>query len=288
MAEHIVFEVFDSIHQMLSAIDTRKENRVFSGSKLESKRSDKKFYGTDSYEQAEGLIRDGWEEPLSELEAVARSMNVKTNVTRQKARPMTHIVGYAPCVPNAIMGLPNSMIATEKTPSKVKAVTIVYSPADTGGASTSSYIKAGVAVLKLVQELELSGYRVRLQAEFKSSKTNSDREYSIARVTLKDWRQPVDLKKLTFPFANASMQRRFGFRWLETHPDLMERSWIGGYGVTLGRVWDYDRQLGFYKEHGLLQNNEYFVTKQLCENEGYDVDRIMSACGMTIKLKKEV
>lgn len=275
-----VFESFDSISQLLNVLETRKGNSIF-GSYRESNTVNRKdFYGTDSYNEAVTLARTGWAEPLDRLKEVAKASGIKTNVTSDKNRPATGIVGYAPCVPNAIRGLPNSMIMTERVPSKVKAVTIVYSPCDTSNAKTESYIKAGVAILGMVQQLELSGYRVRLQAEFKSS--ICDGEYTVARVTLKDWRQPIDLKKLTFPMANSGMQRRLGFRWLETVPTLTVRGYRSSYGSTIAKRMDYEPQLALYEENGLLKGNEYFITKQLCEMENYDIDRIMARAKMKL------
>ena len=279
---NVVFESFDSIGKLVSALNSRTSNSVFAG-KEDSKRTDfryARFSGTESYEEAVQLATKGWDGPLDELKEVARSMNLKTNVTADKHRPTTGIVGYAPCVPNAIRGLPNSMIMTERTPSKVKAITIVYANADVGGIKSSAYLKSGVSILKLIQRLELSGYRVRLQSEFKSS-VESD-EYAIVRVTLKDWREPVDLKKLTFPFANSGMQRRLGFRWMETVPTLTKIGWCSGYGSTIARHMDYDEQIDFYKRNHLLDDGSYFITKQLCEDEKYDVDRIMNRAGMKL------
>lgn len=278
--EKIVYESFDSIAQLLTALESRPNNSVFASTRESHKVGNGDFAGTETYEEAITLARTGWAEPLERLKEVSRAAGIKTNVVADKNRPITGVVGYAPCVPNAIRGLPNSMIMTEHVPSKVKAVTIVYSPCDVGGASTESYIKAGVAVLGMVQQLELAGYRVRLQAEFKSSKENN--EYAIVRVTLKDWRHPVDLKKLTFPLANSAMQRRIGFHWMETVPTLTEMGWNWGYGCTISKVTSYEKQLDFYKKHGLLKENEYFITKHLCEDKRYNVDDIMATAGMKL------
>lgn len=281
MEKKYICETFNSIDQMLSTINSRPNNAVMAGEN-DSHSSDSKFTGTASYEEAETLIRNGWEKPLSELKDAIRASNVKTNVTHSKTRPTTGIVGYAPCVPNAIMGLPNSMIMTERTPSKVKAVTIVYNASGSARTKTEEFFRSGASMLKIINNLELSGYRVRLVLEFMCSRSGA--EDALGRVVLKDWRQHIDLKKLTFPIANASMLRRFGFRWLETHPNITESGFRYAYGTAIGNVDGYDEIVKDYRAGGVLSENEYFINMQMCKDVGQDVDKIMARAGMTMKL----
>lgn len=283
MAHKYFYETFDSITQMLATLEKRPANAAFARkSELSSNETGNlKFYGTKSWEDAEELIRYGWDEPVKELKSELSKLQARSNVTTQKARPRNSVVGYAPCVPAAIMGLPESMIATERVPSKVKAVSIIYANTDAGGARRSEYIKAGAAMLKLVNELELKGYRVRLVCEFKAA--IEGREVHVCRVVIKDWKQPLDLKKIAFPIANPSMQRRFGFRHLETVPGLTSSSWTGGYGGNLARTWEYDRQVREYKANGLLKEGDYFASKQIIEDCDYDTERLMKRIGMALK-----
>lgn len=276
MKYNALIERFDSINQMLSAINTRKENSVFAGSHLTSKSSDHSFTRTRSFDESMTLITNGWDEPLEEIKkGVANGF--KSNATLSKSRPQTGIVGYAPCVPNAILGLPNSMIMTEKTPSKVKAVTILFSMSVTANYSQNDILKSGIVVLNIVNELELAGYRVKLDVEFFGSA--SGRDVCSARVNVKDWRQPLDLKKLAFPISHPSMFRRFGFRWVETQPNLKNRDYRYGYGSSNWKS-DYETALRDFKESGMLDNNEYLITTYLCVEERFDRDKIIERCGL--------
>lgn len=283
MAHKFFYESFDSITQMLATLDKRSVNSVFaSKSNLTSQATnDISFHGTKNYAEAVELIRYGWEEPVKELKGELSKLQAKSNVTTQKARPRNSVVGYAPCVPAAIMGLPESMIATERVPSKVKAVSIIYANTDAGSANRSEYLKAGAAVLKLINDLELKGYRVRLVCEFKAAIEGS--EVHVARVVIKDWKQPLDLKKIAFPIAHSSMQRRIGFRHLETIPGIQNSSWKYSYGGNLARTWGYDKQVTEYKANGLLNENEYFITKQLVGDCKHDTEKLMKRIGMALK-----
>lgn len=281
-------ERFENIAQMLHAIESRKENSVFSGAILTSKQHDSSFTRTKSYEEALDLVSKGWEEPLEEIKKGV-SNNFRSNTTLNKSRPQTGIVGYAPCVPNAILGLPNSMIMTEKTPSKVKAVTILFSMSVTAGVSQSDILKAGIVVLNIINDLELAGYRVRLDVEFYgagNTSSSTPNRICSARVNVKDWRQPLDLKKLAFPISHPSMFRRFGFRWVETYPKLTDGSYRSGYGSSHFKN-KYDNAKKIFEENGLLDKNEYLITTYLCINKDFNKKEISKACGLeSIKTDK--
>jgi hypothetical protein len=281
MAQKYICETFDSIDRMLATINSRPNNSVMANEN-DSHDGSSGFTGTANYGEAETLIKNGWEKPLSELRDAMRAANVKTNVTHSKTRPTTGIVGYVPCVPNAIKGLPNSMIMTERTPSKVKAVTIIYNSSAAARTKTEEFFRSGASMLKIINNLELSGYRVRLVLEYMCARSGN--EDALGRVVLKDWRQHIDLKKLSFPLANSSMLRRFGFRWLETQPDITESGFNGDYGTAIGNVDSYDKVVKDYRAGGVLSDNEYFINMQMCKDEGQDVERIMARAGMKMKI----
>ena len=272
---------------MLSVINSRKLNNVFCDKReLSSQatgRSAKNFTRTDNYEEAMELISGGWNEPLEQIKK-GTANNFKSNATLNKSRPQTGVVGYAPCVPNAIMGLPNSMIMTEKTPSKVKAVTILFSMSVTANYSQEQILKAGIVVLNIINDLELAGYRVKLDVEICGSQEGD--EYCSARVNVKDWRQPLDLKKVAFPISHPSMFRRFGFRWLETYPSLTNCGYRNGYGSSHYKE-DYQNAIDTYTRNNALDKNEYFITTYLCMEENYNKEKITERCGLS-KLGKGV
>lgn len=276
-------EHFDSIAELLAILGERPNNEAMRGERS-SQTSDREFTDTKNYEEAIELITKGWDKPLEEIKS-STTKNIKTNVTRQKALPSTGIVGYVPCVPNALLGVPNSMIKTDRTPSKVKAITLTYGISVNCGWSAKEITKCGITALNIVNDLELEGYRVGLNIEFMCAKSSSDKELSIATVKIKDWRQPMDIKKMAFPLVHPSMFRRFGFKWLETCPQVTDRSYSSGYGRPLSND-SYESQLKIYNENGVLGANEYLITCAMCKDESYDKQRIMNRAG--IKLSKRV
>lgn len=275
MADKMVYEYFDSIRDFVSAITTRKpRNSYYNNSHdPEQGKRGRGFFGTESFDAAMNLLKNGWEEPLDEIKKGVNA-NFKSNTVRNKNLPRTGIVGYAPCVPNAILGLPNSMISTERTPTKTKVITIVYAISVTADITAKQLRKAGVNVLNIINNLELAGYRVRLNVEFVSTMING--VLHTVRVNVKDWRQPLDLKKLAFPIANPSAFRRMGWRWLETSPQTVSCD----YGSSNFKE-DYENAVETYKRRNLLPQNEYLITSYLCFESNHDETKITETCGLS-------
>lgn len=210
-----VIEKFNSIALFLEAIENRPQRKNFHGC-VGSNAGSKSFTKTESYDEAVKLIRDGWHEPLKDFKAVKKSNMAYT----PQRKTISDVIGHAPIVPNAIQGLPNSMIRTKKVPQKVKTIEIIYNNSVLGNVKARDMVRAGKAVLSYIRKLELEGCRVKLTGALKGS--NYDGHYHIVSVKLKDYKEQMDLLKLAFPMAHPSAMRRLGFRWYETNPDLVE------------------------------------------------------------------
>ena len=274
MANRLVFEQYETLTEFAKSL-SREPNNVFRGRKLESEENGKDFTGTESWAEAMNLFNNGWTDKVEEIkkDMVQFEKAVERDVSYQKNRPQTSIVGFAPHVPNAILGLPNSMIHTERTQMKAKVVRLVYNMCVNCGWSEKDIMKAGLTVLKIAYSMELKGYRVRIDAN--PFLARSGKEETCALVCIKDWRQPIDIKKIAFPLAHPSMFRRLGFRWLETVPELTDRSYISGYGRSLES--DGDELL---RREGVLGDKDYFISVTKAKEAGYDPEKLAEAIGI--------
>lgn len=262
---NIIREHFDSIHQMLSVIEGRSNNSIMAD-KHASEKSSKSFTGTNSFSEAKNLFQYGYTDVLDKIKAGT----TKTNPTQiqNRRRVSTGVVGYAPHVPNAIMGLPNSMIQTNSQPQKIKAISIVYDITENCGTKAQEFIDSGIAVLNVVNNLELQGVRVSLKIMFFCAQSQSGEahdEEAFGTVTVKDYREHMDIRKLCFPIAHPSMFRRFGFKWIETVPELKSSEWNWGYGSHLKNG---------EKE---CKENEFFLSLSRTKGFGYDTDKIIES-----------
>lgn len=281
---NVVFERFQTIDKLIQANKNRKPNKVFSPYSLKSNDTSdecQSFSETASYQEAEDLLVHSWDKPLDRLKGGEKAF-VKSNTVAQKRKSATGVVGYMPNVPNAVMGLPNSMINTESIKQKVKAVTIVYSPCVSYQWSSNEIIDSGIAVMNIINLLERNGIRVQLTIEFMASHTgisNPKNQLSVAWLNVKGWRDPLDLKKIAFPVVHSSMLRRIGFRWLETNPNIKNQSYTRGYGMPIGDGI-YTAAVRTLNDHQLLKDHEYYITAPLCRDMNFDPEKIMEKANM--------
>ena len=279
--KRFILEQFDNLDEFVVAC-ARPSNSVFQGKSepMKTGREARNFTMTSNFAEAEGLLRNGWTEKLDEVrrEMAAFEKTLQQDASYEKKRPATSPVGFAPHVPNAVRGLPNSMIRTEQTPMKTKIVRIVYKMSMNAGWKADDIMKAGLLVLKFAHALEKKGLRVRIDVSPKFS--NGDKERVCALVCIKDWRQPLDLKKIAFPIAHPSMFRRFGFKWMETAPDIEDREFGWGYGRSDMSNQTCESNLS---ECGVFnQGKDYFLDVFIADKCKYDVKLLAKELGCSL------
>lgn len=224
----LVKEEFNSINEFLKTINSRPNNSVMEGENS-SQSSDYDFTKTHSYAEAQELLESGYGEILPKIK---NEMKLKIKgTTSQRRIPYNDIVGYIPNVPNALLGVPQSMINKTTIKNKIRTVSIIYSPTGNWKISADEFIKCGIVILNAINALELNGIRVTLKVACKCSEVKC--QQALCCVKVKDYRDHLDLKKLAFPIAHPSFFRRFGFKWMETNPSLTDSNWVYGYGHTI-------------------------------------------------------
>lgn len=258
------YDRFGSIKEMTKMINSRKVNTTVFGSEYncDSITGSKAFTGTYSYEEAEHLLTYGWD--CEYLNAIKKGVeNLKVTGYNNRRRTKVDVVGYTPCVPRAIQGLPDSMFNTHTIREKVKTITIVYDGSVSCNIKESDMTKAGIALLGVVNTLEARGIKVELDlcyGTFVNSISRKKRKYqdeiTLTRLTVKKFRDSLDLKKIVFPIANPSMFRRIYFRYLETMPTVENIDFRTGYGYPMHGL-DSSRMKEIKKI--ILKENEYFI-----------------------------
>ena len=262
----LIQEHFNSISEMLNVICSRPNNDVMKNENS-SREEDFSFYGTKTFEDAVELFQHGYIEVLEEIKKGTVAV-VGNRATVQRNKIVNDVIGYAPHVPNAILGLPNSMIGMKKVPRKVKTISIVYKSTANCCEVTETFTKAGIALLSAINMLELSGIRVSLKLCFECAKAGN--EFAFATVKLKDYKEHLDIQKLCFPIAHVSMFRRFGFKWLETCEGMEDTSWRRGYGRSLHKKSELPKEMKVQ-----IKENEYFISLQEIKEWGFDPRKII-------------
>lgn len=228
MAIKISVEKFDSITSYVKTIGSRPNNSVFKDSHY-SQKDDSDWTGTKSYSESVEIIEKGYKEGLDKINKDgAERINYRAQSSR--SIPKAGVVGYAPIVPNAIIGLPKSMKTKTSIPHKTKVLSIWYDLTACCGVSKEKIAKAGRHMLELINKLELQDFRVELRVVTGYCGSS---QYCFNAVKVKTDRQPLNPLKIAYPFTHASFLRRQGFKWLETYPEVTDSSLTCGYGTAL-------------------------------------------------------
>lgn len=266
-------EEFKSIYQMLNVMDARPHNYVMRDEN--SSQSDNyEFTGTETYESAKELFRNGYKEILPRImQGMQKSVRVinKNNLPVNKALPKNMFVGFVPNIPNMLNNNPNNMINVLVKPIKRKVAEIIYIM--DGGAFTDKeiWINAGAVMLEAIKFIERGGTRIKLNVCFCCGEGNS--QYTLGMVNVKNYGEKLDLQKLCFPIAHPSMLRRFGFKWIETAQGLKDERYSAGYGRSMCDKYSLKEIKKLFK----FPKAAYAMNAQWIAEHGYDVMKLIKS-----------
>ena len=249
--------IYESINDFLSFISTTPTSEIMKGCDS-STSGTRSFTGTSSYEEAMGLLKNGW---LSGAEKLADPVKLsqKSAQTVKRSTQQFGVVGQQAIVPLYLQGAPNSMMSRVNKPVKQKIITINRGITYNAMVTTETILEEGRKTIQIIQSLENAGLRVKLNVIFAA---DSGREKVCVKVCVKQPQERLNISKLSFTLGHPSMLRRIMFRWLETTPTITTTGFRGGYGRPCGA--EASRQ--FEKEYYLperIHNVEEFVKKIL-------------------------
>lgn len=230
-----ITKTFSNLEGLRQYLDTAPENEVFKGRSCGSKNGTEKFTGTDSYDAANVLLRDGDEKNAAALKAAA-AVHVRTLGEGRRNRRYNAVCGGAANVPAALLGLPKTMIRTEKVTYKdSKVLNICYNGTASCDVDKNELKDTAAALMGALMGLEKNGYRVNLYLYFGSQCRDYSRRGRVYDscnmfVRIKDSGQYLDIKKTAYPLVNPSMLRRHYLRFVETAPGLKNHYFSIGHG----------------------------------------------------------
>ena len=201
-----------------------RDNSSMSGSKS--------FTGTRDYGEAEKLMVAGDKDSLKEMVDIKTKLDQEYQTTPSNRR-ITYEgpTGYTPIVPNAILGLPNSMRNTKVIKRDSKIVYIVVN--QSWAAMTPKHVISynGAFALSYIDVLERDGYRVNLYVGKISQRDNGDSYGHVVRI--KKDSEPLNIYQVSFYLINPSYLRRIAFRIDENEQYLYDET-NSGYGRASG------------------------------------------------------
>lgn len=254
----IIQEYFSSIYHMLACLDSRENNQAMQGQYSSIDTKDSKWIGTSSYDEAVKLLTCGYTDILGRLSfGIKKAMKSLQDYDFSKSTIVEDVQGTAPIVSNYLKGLPKTMSYRQSISKKVKTISIIYAPTANCDIEAEEFIEAGIALLSAIRAIEKSSVAIKLDCMFTNSYEGN--EAVIGSVRIKNYRDRPDLQKLCFPITHPSMLRRFGFKFLETVPDLTNR----GFAVGYGRSPDIKELTNYLK----IQDNAVLLNFYLVHNE---------------------
>lgn len=247
----IISEEYNSAMDVANDCETRKiTNHNFENVKY---KDDWDWRGVKNYEEAIDLLKNGY---VDKVEKMQKEIN--KSVIGQSKRITFHndIVGYAPIVPLAILGVPNSMINSKMKPIKAKVIEICYDISCFANVDSDDIIRVGLAFLKIIANMEMQGYRIKLTA-VQGYSTNS--VLNLLRINLKSANQPLDLKRISFPTIHTGFFRVIGFDWFSKTP---HGEYIGsGYGRPITSTFSNKKDLKEFVNQVFGKNTVYIATR---------------------------
>lgn len=255
-------EIFGSADELVKTCETRTntDGRFYD---MRSKAdSESKWHGA-TYEETMNLLRHGYQPTVESLRGV---FNAKVTGEGKRFKFQNSPVGFAPVVPLALMGVPNSMLDMRMKPIKAKVVDVYFDMTCSCGTKSDQIMKASRKILSAVIELERQGYRFNLYSctgYFDSSSGD------VVVVRVKSAEQPLDLKRVSFSMAHTAFFRVLGFDWYGKFPIGKYR---GGYGHAAHFEFGSDTQEA-YKQIFKKDSIVFFSAQKMIDSD-YSSDRI--------------
>lgn len=216
---------FDNIAELVRYCKNTPNSSSMSGRNSSHRTGDSGWNGTSTYEEAERLITEGWQDGFKKLADNLRDRDVDEEIQNKRYTPKTDLVGFTPCVPHLLVGRPDTMHNAEMHPKKFKIVDIVSNVAASASTSKDEIIRRGIVVVNYINQLEMSGYRCNLHVVELAVKGG---EQTVYLTKIKDSTETISIKRIAFPLIHPAMLRRFYFKVLETLP--VDSDWRCGYG----------------------------------------------------------
>lgn len=201
---------------------------------------DKHFTSVNNYEEALDLLKNGYQPTVEKLNEALKVASKKIVGNEKRIKFENNIFGFAPIVPLALKGVPNSMINTTMKPIKCKVINVYYDMTTNCGTSTEEIIRNGQKILGAIIALEKQGYKFNLYAvqTYWGGKTGD-----MVCIKVKSSDKPIDLKRMSFPLTHPAFFRVIGFDWYSKFP-------IGKYRFGYGHAIAYDLNAKERKDFG--------------------------------------
>ena len=231
--EKVIFNKFNSVEEFsnwLQVTPQTAKGKEFNASN-EISRSNTKFAGTESFEEAQNLLKCGDKENADKIAATIRKIKAQGKGNETRNSLYNSPCGFMPIVPKVLAGDPQNMLAIKKQRyNSTKVLNVVYNVTVSGNKKKEQLFKTAAKVANVIASLEKNGYRVNLYVCFSVRSTCDESSKAISIIKIKDSGKYLDTLRIAYPLVNPSFLRRHLFAYLERVENYI--LWKG-YGIPL-------------------------------------------------------
>ena len=207
---------YSSLSEFYDYIMNTPFNKTFEHRSHSSVTGSKEFTKTYTFEEAVGLLKNGWVDMSAKL---TQKLNVADKNLKNGRRPRTilSVQGYQAVVPLYLNGCPQNMVNSKMVSVKQKIITLNKSVTYSALVTTRQIEDESVKAMQIVKRLESQGYRCNLNivlGVFKGTRR------FIVKVRIKNANEKLNVSNLAFPMVHPSMLRRLFFRFIEVYPKV--------------------------------------------------------------------
>ena len=233
---------FNSIEEFYKYIKETPINNAFSGRELSSERNGSEFTGTESFDEAVSLLKNGDKDIAKKLTQKIKAKSIGIEHAK-KAITTYDVYGYQASVPRYLQGVPTNMINKKVVMQKQKVIVINKDVGYAAMIKKEQIIEESVKAFEIIKKIEAQGIRAVLNVIWGVSEKGKS---IVCKIRVKSANERLNISKMAFIMCHPSMLRRILFRFEETYPEFTE-SFTFGYGYPM-------------KEHNKeFCKNEYFL-----------------------------
>ena len=231
-------EIYGSAQEVVSHCRSRKITDS-SFDDMEHKKLSDDWNGVKSYNDALDLLKNGYQPTVEKL---GEALKFNTKGIEKRVKFENNIHGFAPVVPLALKGVPNSMVDMTMKSIKCKVIDVYYDMTTSCETTVEEIIENGQKIFGAIIALEKQGYRFNL---FAVQSYTRDYKGDMLCVKIKSSDKPLDLKRMSFPLTHPAFFRVIGFDWYSKCPVAKYRSC---YGNALAYDLSSEERLEFGKK----------------------------------------
>ena len=242
----VIVKKFDSLSEY-SRYLTKPVSALFMKYGHEGSRTGSKgFTKTESWEEAEHLLKFSDKENLAKLQTKMVNQGLKGSGESKRTETYRSFVGYAPHVPSYIAGQPKTMLRKRVIRTiNSKVLNVMYSPVAHGGIDADELLNASLAIMNFISSLEKQGYKVNLYTII----TTRKRHQTVSQIVkIKSSDDYTNLAKIVYPMVNPSFLRRHFFRFMEVTEEVTEKEFCRTYGFP---VYEQSEVEPIWKQMGI-------------------------------------